>query len=971
MANEYIPRPSGSWIDNVSELLASEANRWETNQKNASDKLTSANTQIEDHEGRIVALADRATALEARPVADVDKAYVDAGLGGKSNTGHTHPVAEVQATGDPNSATFLRGDGVWAAPPVGGSGGNVPGGGTIGQLLTKTGVEDYAMAWANAPAGGGGSGLGGIVDCSAMTTAADINAASLAAGPGSLIWLGRRPSSAPLVLEATLVLRPYQKIMGSGGRPRLTCVQAGPSFPAGQPLIAAAGYLGNATSADNPASVVGVNLDANGKTGSHGLVVYHFWSHFEDIQVENVDGAAAHGIHATDRGIDGTSVSTNSHSENTFIRLRMDGFTNGAHGFWAESTNGLNNSNQDGHIVDSFFASIPGVAITVTRAAGWTVHNNHTYAIGSTAIRLQNCYATKVTNNYIEDFGENDAAGAYYNGIALDSVLDTRASIVANNTVSTAQASATVSNRFACFYARAGSGQLRANVVFVGNTATFAGGQPTTSKSVAYMFGEGGDTGRMLYVEAAANQIEATGWWMNPRLIAASTVTLTEPGAGGGSGIPASTVTAKGDLIVATGAAAVTRLGVGTNGQVPTADSTQASGIRWATPASGTVTWARPNLLYVAASNAPQAQKDRADYLCDGSADNVELASAITAARTAGSKIVLSPGLFTLAALIELAGPNDVDADPLDVYFEGAGPNRTVLSAASGIACALRISQVARVHVRDLGFRVLGATHGIQSVATNTAAAGYRSFWLSSFKNLEFIGDYSTHSGWAMHLESPFRSVFENIEGNGIGNGIRMFSSNDNFNPGDLKLTRAFMDLVGNNRTAYSVESLAAAGNMNQMEFEMVEAIASGTGCTGVYLGGAGPVNHTVWTGVNLEQFDRAFRINNGEGNEVEGNYWELRAGATGANGSVIQFDAGAKNNRVRSLRYLYSDAAHRLITSTATDTTHPNLVERVKLLADTGATITNSIGTAGAVIRKWTVAEGAGTATGVTVAPA
>lgn len=50
--------------------------------------------------------------------------------------------------------------------------------------------------------------------------------------------------------------------------------------------------------------------------------------------------------------------------------------------------------------------------------------------------------------------------------------------------------------------------------------------------------------------------------------------------------IPKSTVTTKGDLIAATASATVSRLGVGTNGQVLTADSTQSTGIKWATPAA-------------------------------------------------------------------------------------------------------------------------------------------------------------------------------------------------------------------------------------------------------------------------------------------------------------------------------------------------------------------------------------------------
>jgi hypothetical protein len=54
--------------------------------------------------------------------------------------------------------------------------------------------------------------------------------------------------------------------------------------------------------------------------------------------------------------------------------------------------------------------------------------------------------------------------------------------------------------------------------------------------------------------------------------------------------IAKSIVDAKGDLIAATAADTPARLGVGTNGQVLTADSAEATGLKWAAPAAGGMT---------------------------------------------------------------------------------------------------------------------------------------------------------------------------------------------------------------------------------------------------------------------------------------------------------------------------------------------------------------------------------------------
>jgi len=70
--------------------------------------------------------------------------------------------------------------------------------------------------------------------------------------------------------------------------------------------------------------------------------------------------------------------------------------------------------------------------------------------------------------------------------------------------------------------------------------------------------------------------------------VLASTPTATKAAYDLANGAVAkSTYTTKGDIVAATAASTISRLGVGTNGQVLTADSTAATGLKWATAAGG------------------------------------------------------------------------------------------------------------------------------------------------------------------------------------------------------------------------------------------------------------------------------------------------------------------------------------------------------------------------------------------------
>ncbi|MFJ2722419.1 hypothetical protein [Streptomyces sp. NPDC087437] len=368
----------------------------------------------------------------------------------------------------------------------------------------------------------------------------------------------------------------------------------------------------------------------------------------------------------------------------------------------------------------------------------------------------------------------------------------------------------------------------------------------------------------------------------------------------------------------------------------------------------------------VASSTAPADVKAAAQYVCTGTADNVQIQAAVEAVRASGGgEVQLTAGAYNLAALVSIEGVDDVDVE-IDIALRGQGPRLTILNAGSGLTSAIHLTKVARVRLSDFGITIAGATHGISSTTTNSATSSHRSFWNSSIKNVQITGPWTgTHTGWAMHLGSPFRSVIENIEIGGVGNGIRMFSEHAAFNPGDCVVQRVFIDTTGNNRVAYQVDSTTTNGVMNQIEFKMCEAIASGTGCTGIQLAGTGPVNYMHWSGVNLEQFDKLIDVQNGVGNTFRLNYVELREGVAGL--TAYTFGANAYNNSILSTGMLYTASNCVLFSDGNTAApSMPNSVERTRIYADGTAVVTGTANSTGTTIRSRVVGSGTGNITAV-----
>lgn len=204
-----------------------------------------------------------------------------------------------------------------------------------------------------------------------------------------------------------------------------------------------------------------------------------------------------------------------------------------------------------------------------------------------------------------------------------------------------------------------------------GDIFTVALDPDTTSEEIIYITAQAGDTFTIDRAEAGTSGVSHSTGATVRHVLSSDDLTYFRQGVETAqAAIPKTDLTTKGDLISRT-SSAVTRLGVGTNGQVLTADSAQSTGLKWSTPVT-------PDLAF-------NAQTGTTYTLVAGDVNKL-----VTLNNASGITVTIPNGVFTTGQQINLqqigAGQVTIQGDGTTT-FTGIGTKLRAQYSAATLIC--------------------------------------------------------------------------------------------------------------------------------------------------------------------------------------------------------------------------------------------------------------------------------------------
>ncbi|MEW6360370.1 MAG: right-handed parallel beta-helix repeat-containing protein [Planctomycetota bacterium] len=193
-------------------------------------------------------------------------------------------------------------------------------------------------------------------------------------------------------------------------------------------LLASDTFLENKDFTGAPVSVRDLTVDGNRTNNTQsetaGIVLRSWLSVVENVVIRNMGGD---GLRLTSVSANGAGIKTsqvNGRISGNFITH------SGRHGLFVEDPQ---NAVTDWTLTDNWIASSGIDGIHLDNAAGWMVARNHVYGVPQNAIYAHRLFATTISDNYLEGFGETAQAGTWHGIYAT--VQGGAASTIANNRV--------------------------------------------------------------------------------------------------------------------------------------------------------------------------------------------------------------------------------------------------------------------------------------------------------------------------------------------------------------------------------------------------------------------------------------------------------------------------------------------------------------------------------------------------------
>jgi hypothetical protein len=218
----------------------------------------------------------------------------------------------------------------------------------------------------------------------------------------------------------------------------------------------------------------------------------------------------------------------------------------------------------------------------------------------------------------------------------------------------------------------------------------------TINEEIIAVTGISGDTLTVVRGQAGTSAITHTAGATVKHVFTGDDATFFTAGvATADAAIPKSTVTTKGDIIAATASATVTRVGLGTNGYVLTADSTQAAGIKWAASATEIPSQTGNGGEYLTTDGSTLSWSP-INVVINAKTDNYTLIASdagklITMTSSSNKTITVPNGIFAVGQQIAIAGLGTgvvtIDDDGTSVIYATPGTLLRTQYSTAALVC--------------------------------------------------------------------------------------------------------------------------------------------------------------------------------------------------------------------------------------------------------------------------------------------